>query len=154
MQHTALKNQRRFIRILFPRLQSRLFTLVLAMIGTSLLIHALVSVMSLTRAAQSLPSDGKALHSMIVGMLTRDFLLAFVISVPAFGVLALAAFMRVIGPLYRMRTFLQAVVDGRETQPCRLRRTDEFQDICELVNKVTEPMRSRAQGSQDLRLSA
>jgi hypothetical protein len=154
MQASPRKNQRRPIRILFPRLQNRAFTLVLAMVGTSLLIHTLVSVVSLTRMAHSLPSDGKVLHGMIVGMLTRDFLLAFVITVPAFGLLAAAAFMRVVGPVHRMRTFLQGVVDGRETEPCRLRKGDEFQDICELINQATEPMRARSKDPEGTRQAA
>jgi len=154
MQDSSQKNQRRPIRILFPRLQSRLFTFVLAGIGTSLLIHTLVSVLSLTSVARSLPSDGQTLHGMIVGMLTHDFLLAFAITVPAFGLLAVAAFMRVVGPLHRMRTFLQAVVDGQQTEPCQLRKGDEFQDVCELVNQVTEPLRARSQAAPEARRAA
>jgi hypothetical protein len=143
MQDTSSRDKRLPIRILFPRLQSRMLTFVLAAIGTSLVVHSLVSVISLTAAARALPSDGKELHAMIVGMLLRDLLLALVITAPAFALLAMAAFMRVIGPLYRMRVFLRAVVEGRQKEPCRLRRDDELQDFCELLNQVTEPMRNR-----------
>jgi hypothetical protein len=153
MKDTSAANRRLPVRILFPRLQSRLFTLVLAGIGTSLLVHTLVSVTSLTRAARELPNDGDALHSMIVALLVRDFVLAFALTVPAFALLGMAAFMRVLGPLHCMRMFLEKALRGQHPEPCRLREDDELQDICALLNRATEPLRARA-AAEDVKRAA
>lgn len=132
-----MKNQRRAIRFLFPGLQSRFFTLALGGIGVSLALQAAVSATSLAALAKRLPSDGDLVQGEIVGLLVRDLLWSFALTAPVFGVFVLIALMKVVGPFYRMQRFLEDVIDGRRPEPCRLRKDDEFQEFCALLNRAT-----------------
>jgi hypothetical protein len=138
-----MKNKRRLIRVLFPRIQGRFLTLTLSVIATSLLVHSALSVWSLTRLARELPSDGELVQERIVPIVLRDLAFAFVATAPAFALLAMAGLMGVIGPLFRMRRFLEEAVAGRHPEPCTLRQGDELQDVCKLLNTATEPLRAR-----------
>ncbi len=145
------KNRRRSIRILFPRIQGRFLTLTLAVIGTSLVVHSALAVWSLTSLVDELPNDGELIQKRIVPIVLRDLGWAFVLTAPAFALLAMTALMAVIGPLYRMRSFLQRVLEGQHPEPCKLREGDEMQDLCMLLNQVTEPMRTRSSTSEEKR---
>jgi len=37
----------------------------------------------------------------------------------------------------------KAVIRGEEVGPCRIRRGDEFQELCELINQATAPLREQ-----------
>jgi hypothetical protein len=39
---------------------------------------------------------------------------------------------------------LKRVIEGQERGECRLRNGDELQDLCELINRATEPIRGAA----------
>ena len=84
-------------------------------------------------------------------LLAVTALATFALVVPATCFLVLAASSRVFGPLYRFRTFLRDVVEGRETAPCRLRETDAMQDVCELLNAVSESSRARNREAEERR---
>ena len=48
---------------------------------------------------------------------------------------------RIAGPVYRFEKYLKQVIDGEEVGPCRIRDGDEFQELCELINQATAPLR-------------
>ena len=55
---------------------------------------------------------------------------------------AVAVTFRIAGPIYRMHAFLTRVRDGQQREPCRLRKGDSFEDLCQIINEVTEPLRA------------
>lgn len=135
--------QRLLIRVLFPRIQARFLTLTLAVIATSLLVNSGLVVWSLAGLARELPNDGALVQERIVPILLRDLVWALALTAPAFALLAMASLMGVIGPLFRMHRFLQAVVQGAHPERCQLRKGDELQEVCELLNRATEPLRAQ-----------
>lgn len=50
---------------------------------------------------------------------------------------------RVCGPLYRFRQYLGSVARGEKPADCRIRKNDELQDLCELINAATKPLREQ-----------
>ena len=48
---------------------------------------------------------------------------------------------RVAGPVHRFYVYLAQVIRSEEVGPCRLRKGDDLQELCELINKATEPIR-------------
>jgi hypothetical protein len=48
---------------------------------------------------------------------------------------------KVVGPLYRFRVYLTQLAAGERPAPCRIRQNDELQDLCELLNRATQPLR-------------
>ena len=131
------------IRILFPRIQSSFFVFVLCAVGISAFLQVLVSARSLTTIAKELPNDGLVLDKMIVDVLGRDFFLALAISLPTLGFVGMVFMMKFVGPLARIRRFLDEVAKGEETQGLRLRKGDAFRDWIPLLDAATQEARER-----------
>ena len=123
--------------------QRRLLLLVFLGGAAGILVQSCTLAFFLTRTAESPPNDARLLFEEIPMLLTATAVGTFALTVPFFCMLTLTASFRVFGPLYRFRVFLRDVVEGRESAPCRIRKTDRLQDVCELLNAVSEPMRAR-----------
>ena len=51
---------------------------------------------------------------------------------------------RFAGPIYRFEKYLKALARGEQVEECRIRKGDELQEFCKLLNEATAPLRSRA----------
>jgi hypothetical protein len=40
--------------------------------------------------------------------------------------------------------YLKQVIARETSEPCRIRKGDELQDLCDLINAATEPVRNAA----------
>lgn len=132
-------------KIVNPRLQGRFLTLLLTAAGASVLVHAGLTVWALSSLAAELPNDARRLQDAIPGTVVLSSLATLLAVLPVFLMLGIAGTFRVFGPLYRFRVFLEQVARGGHTAPCRIRAGDELQEICDLLNVVTEPVRQAAQ---------
>jgi len=128
-----------------PRLQLRFGLVFLACGALAALVNGLVFGTLLTRAAEELPHDRFELQSRVLGLLGGGFLLTAVILTPLLFGLGILASFRIFGPLHRFRVFLSRIVRGDRPAPCRIRRDDELQDFCELLNRATAPLRDAPQ---------
>ena len=46
--------------------------------------------------------------------------------------------------------FLNQVIRGEKPEPCRIRKRDELQDFCKLLNEVTAPLREQHESSEEI----
>ena len=69
--------------------------------------------------------------------------MSFAIVLPICIVIGVLTTFRIAGPIYRFSKFLEQVREGRHPERCVLRKTDELQDLCALLNDVTAPLRSQ-----------
>ena len=134
-----------------PRLQMRFCAIFLAIAVATVVADVLVLNHLLNDLAGSLPNDGEALRASIPNLLPASFLLTLMLLVPITLALGIRVTFRIVGPLRRFREFLEEVVRGARPALCRIRRSDELQDFCVLLNEVTAPLRAagepRRQGS-------
>ncbi len=110
----------------------------------AVLLVAFLTNQSTRELVEAFMVDPVASHDAIFVMVVRNSLLLMVVLVPSFWVLTLITSWRVAGPLYRIRAFLREVADGTRSEPCRVRKGDKLQDLCDLVNEVTETARAKA----------
>jgi hypothetical protein len=78
------------------------------------------------------------------GLLGATLAVSLAIVIPVTLVVAVLLTFKVAGPLYRFRVFLNQVKRGERPEDCRIRKSDELQDFCELLNEATAPLRSHA----------
>lgn len=95
--------------------------------------------------------DSAKVSSEWRGVVMTKLLIALAILTPMTLALGVILMHRVAGPLYRFRQFISAVGRGEHPQECRLRKSDELADLCDLLNKFTAPIRD---GSVDYKLFA
>ncbi|MFN0008259.1 MAG: hypothetical protein ACKVXR_10150 [Planctomycetota bacterium] len=131
-------------KLINPRMQLRLILIFFCAAGLAVQVEAVLIAMTMSRLAKTLPNDGAELSERMPEFVRTNLILAFLVLTPVMLFIGVIATFKICGPLYRFEQFLRAVRDGRQIEPCRIRKDDELQDFCTLLNEVTAPLRERA----------
>jgi hypothetical protein len=146
---------RRTRRLIEPRVQLRLVLVFLATASLAALVQALVVTFLLTRLVREVPSDGLVLSSELIEILAKSLLVTAAVLVPLTVAVGVWSTHRIVGPLHSfLRTDLTELASGGRPGPCRVRQEDELQDLCELLNRATEPLRAAPAPAPELRREA
>jgi nitrogen fixation/metabolism regulation signal transduction histidine kinase len=116
-------------------LHSALLT-VFALVLQSLLV---LSTMSGVSAESAGPGDQ---HELIMNASLEALLLSLGIVLPLALAVGVLSTFRIAGPLHRFAEFMKETKRGDRPEDCVLRKGDELQDFCALLNEVTEPLRT------------
>ena len=131
-------------KLINPGLQLRLVAIFLCTAALAVQAEAILITYTLTKLAEQMPTDGSLLLAQLPEFVRTNLLLTFALLAPlTLGVGVVATF-RVAGPLYRFQQFLKAVAERRQIEPCAIRKGDELQEMCVLLNEVTAPLRAQA----------
>ena len=134
---------KRRIRLIRPRLQLRLIMSITGVAVLALALQYMVFMRVLASVALALPNDGAALMTLISAKLLAVAILTLAMLLPAALLVGVLVTHRIAGPIYRFEVYLKQVLAGTQTAECRLREGDELQDLCVLINQVTEPLRAQ-----------
>jgi hypothetical protein len=134
---------RRSKKLIEPRIQLRFALTFLTISALAALVQALVVSFLTMRAADRLPNDGAELKGQLMDILACGLGVTVLLLVPLTLGVGIASSHKVVGPLYRFRVYLDQLARGQRPAPCRIRKDDELQDLCELLNRATEPLRGR-----------
>jgi len=129
---------KRRIKLIKPRLQLKLIGVFMGLSGLSFLLQILVLGRRLSEMSMMLPNDGAYLHTLTPGLLTDVLLFSFGLLLPLTFAVGVVVTFRIAGPVYRFEQYLGAVRRGEATEPCRIRRGDELQDLCDEINLTVE----------------
>lgn len=136
-----MAQHRRHVRLLRPRLQLRLMASFLGLCLLALTLQAMVFLDMLGELARSLPSDGAVLMTEASERTVWVLALSFGLLLPATFLVGLLVTHRLVGPIYRFEVYLKQVIRGETREPCRIRKGDELHELCDLINRATEPAR-------------
>lgn len=131
-------------KLVNPRSQLRLILIFFCAAGLAVQVAAVSIAVTLSRLAKTLPNDGAELNERLPEFVRTNLIMTFLVLAPFMLLIGVIATFKIFGPLYRFEQFLKAVRDGRQIEPCRIRKDDEFHDFCALLNEVTAPLRERA----------
>jgi hypothetical protein len=145
---------RRSIRLIQPRLQLKLVLTFLGMAMLAMTLQFLLLAAALVALAGDLPNDGLTMQQELPERLMWILGLSFGVCLPLIFCVGVVITFRIAGPLYRFEKFLDAVKKGEKPADCRLRKGDELQDFCVLLNDATAPLRRREAEAQPQRLDA
>jgi hypothetical protein len=154
------KRVRRRIKLIKPRLQLRLVAVFVGVSAIGFLMQSLHVGMRLSELAASVPEGGPYLMAVMPELPLEILLFSFGMLLPLTVAVGILVTFRLAGPLYRFEQYLKGVISGEEVGPCRIRRGDELQELCDLINQATESVRLRnanqraEKGSDDERLAA
>jgi hypothetical protein len=145
MSDSAAKPQFKRSRLLVKnRLQIKV---ILAFIGISS-VAALFQVYLLSRSlsllAERMPKEGDLLLNELPMIVRSSTLLSLAFLVPFMAGVGLVLTHRIAGPIYRFETYLGQVVRGEQSGPVRIRKGDEFQDLCTLINDAVSAVENRS----------
>ncbi len=132
------RRYKRRIKLIKPRLQLKLIGAFLALTAISMLLQFVLVGARVSHLARSMPQGGDFLVEKLPGLLVGVLLFSLIVLLPAvLGVGVLVTF-RIAGPVYRFEQHLSAVARGEDPGPCRLRRGDELQALCHLINQALD----------------
>lgn len=139
MRETWQKRKRRLIN---PRLQLRLSIVFLCIACSAVLVEGMVLYRSFAKLSTEMGADRDVLLGSLPGIFVKGILLTLLLTIPATLAIGTLTTHRIAGPLYRFGNFLKQVMAGEHSAPCRIRKGDELQELCDTLNEVTEPWRN------------
>jgi len=129
-------------KLIDRRLQLRLAASYAGVALLSISVQALLFVQELLRIAPRLPAGHGAFHALIPGVVQRVLLISLALLLPAVLLVAVRATFPVAGPVFAMKRYLKRVADGEDLPPLRIRKDDELQDLCALINAALAAART------------
>ncbi|MBK7645583.1 MAG: hypothetical protein IPJ19_21545 [Planctomycetes bacterium] len=138
-----MANHRRRIKIIRPKLQMKLTLTFVGLTLLALMLQFMVFLRTMTGIAVSLPSDHDVLMDAIPEVLVQSLLLTFCVVVPLVFLVGVLLTFRIAGPVYRFEMYIKQILRGENPGECRLRKGDELNELCGLINQVTLPVREK-----------
>ncbi len=133
--------ERRRIKLIKPRLQLKLIGVFVGLSGLGFLIQSLHVGLRLSELATTVPEGGPYLIAAMPELPLEILAVSFGMILPLTAAVGILVTFRIAGPVYRFERYLEQVMRGEEVGPCRLRKGDELQELCEMINKATETTR-------------
>ncbi len=140
---------KRRVRLIRPGLQLRLILTFTGVSSLALLLQYILFMSALTETAVGLPNDGLLLMEQLNGLLFGVFLTSFGMILPTLFAIGLIMTHRIAGPIYRFEVFFNKILGGERPKDIALRKGDELQEICQLINRVTAPLRAEGAATQE-----
>ena len=98
---------------------------------------------SLAELAKKMPRDGDLLMSELGSIAQTNVMLSLGFLIPFMLGVGLIMTHRIAGPIYRFERFLEQVLSNDTNGPVRIRKGDEFQELCDRINDVVAVLESR-----------
>lgn len=136
---------KRRIKLIQPRLQLKLILCFLGVSALSLALQFILFTTTLTSVAADLPQDGSYLLEHVPDYVSWILVVSCAVLLPLTFCVGVLVTFRVAGPLHRFEMFLKAIAAGQKPADCRIRKTDDLQDFCRLLNEATAPLRRSAE---------
>jgi hypothetical protein len=131
-------------KLVNPVLQLRIVAIFLCTAGLAVQIEAILIAYTLTRLAGRMPNDGAMLLSELPEFVRTNLLLTFALLTPLTLAVGIVATFKIAGPIHRFERYLSSVIEGKQIEPCTIRKGDELQHMCALINDATAPLRARS----------
>ena len=140
--------KRRTKKLINSRLQLRMTMWFVGVTGLLLTLEYFILAERMSTIGMELPNDSQVFFRNLNGELLKTFLATLGIGLSVTMVAGILVAHRIAGPAYRFSVFLKDVLRGEQTQECRIRRNDELQDICVLLNRVTADARAKTESGE------
>jgi len=136
---TQSKNKR-IVKLIDPRLQLTMTSWFVCATVVALVVQWMLFTNAMKDYALS-QSNPVAAYEGIATACRSALLMSLAFALPATVAVGVMTTFRIAGPIQRFRSFLGALRDGERPADCRIRKGDQLQDFCELLNDATASWR-------------
>lgn len=136
-------------KLVSPSIQLRLSLWFVGTTAAALLFQYLLVSRELTALAEHLPGDSERNQAELASVAWGTLRSSLLIVLPLIAGAGVLATFRLAGPLYAMQRFLERIVRGERPADCSLRRGDQLQELCALLNEATHPLRTTAEETEE-----
>jgi hypothetical protein len=134
--------QARKRKLIKTRFQLKLIGVFLGLASVSAVIQTLLVNHSLLKLLGRNEQANQALLGDLPGLLLGNLALSMGLLLPTMGIIGVLLTHRIAGPVYRFEQYLEAIARGERAGACSIRKNDEFQELCGLINQAFERTRS------------
>jgi len=127
---------RRRKKLIRPRWQLKLTGAFVGLTVLAMMLQFLVLGQRILVAAEALEGPGGQLAEQVPAMLLGVLFASVALVVPLMTALGVLLTFRFAGPIHRIEGYLQGLARGEVLEPCRIRKGDELQSMCDAVNAV------------------
>ena len=125
-------------------LQLRLISVFFSIACLASIFQVFLINKAVVTAASQLPTGGTELLELLPQVVQTGLVVTVCVLLPAILIIGVMATHRIAGPVYRLESYLRSVAMGEANGPCSLRKGDEMQDLCDLLNLAIDRTRERA----------
>ncbi len=134
---------RRRIKIIRPKLQLKLVFSFMGMTLLAMMLQFMIFLKTITNIASALPADHDVLMESVPEIVVQSLLLSFLVVVPLVFLVGVLMTFRIAGPIYRFESWCKQILRGEDPGACHLRKGDELNELCALLNQVGAPLREK-----------
>ncbi len=135
-----MSKYKRRIKLIKPRLQIQFTLVFLGLSVLGLLMQFLLFQAATTRIAAVLPADGNQVMGEINGTLLSLLGITLLAIMPVTYLVGVLTTFRIAGPVYRMEQYFSELQEHGYTGPCRIRKSDQLQELVAAMNKAVETL--------------
>jgi signal peptidase II len=135
------KKFKRRIKIIKPQLQLKLVGIFVGLSALAVLLQSVLVAHRMTQLSAELPVGGQYLIDALPGLMGELVLFSFGLVIPLIFAVGVLVTHRIAGPVYRFEQYLTQVANGESVGPCRIRKGDELQELCEIINRAALALR-------------
>lgn len=139
---TPEQRYRRHRRVIDPALQLKIIGTFVLLAGISTALQALALIRALGTLASHSGEPVGELMDRVRALVIEHVAIGLLVCLPMFVVVGIFVTFRVAGPLYHIRRYLEELVRDGYKGPCRIRRDDELQDLCRVLNQAIDLLRA------------
>jgi hypothetical protein len=136
-------------KLIRPGLQLRLTLTFVGLTAFALLFQFLLFTSVTSSTLSDIPGEVSLTFAAMPEAYLRVLLLSAGVVLPLTVAVGVLATFRVAGPIYGIMRFLSRLAVGEDPGECRIRRGDEYEDLCRLANDVAEAFRRRRSGAPE-----
>lgn len=114
-----------------------------------LMLFAVLANGLLTQVSADYPGLNERAMADIQSGLQTNLMIVFLAVIPLSSAVAILFTFRIVGPLYRMTQHLTGIANGEAMGTCRIRKNDELQEFCDLLNRAVEKLQEGRDSSSE-----
>lgn len=133
-----MNTSKRRIKLIKPRLQVRLTMTFVGLAAMGLVLQFLLLMARMSKHSLGFESGGSALFEQLDSLLLGALLTAALLFLPLVFAVGILTTFRIAGPLYRIERHLEQVARGESPGKCKLRKGDDLQELCDLLNHALD----------------
>jgi len=130
-------------KLIAPRFQLKLIGTFFSLACVCALLLAVLLHSSIQELEPHLGERSSALVVLLDELLLKNLLIAFAALGPLMLAVGVMLTHRIAGPVYRMERHLEAIARGENPGDCRIRKNDEFQELCARLNEAVRAIEAR-----------
>ena len=102
-----------------------------------MLLQFLLLGFFLSGAVEEIAAGNGHLAPLMTSIALKMLAFSFLVLVPMLVVLGVILTSHIAGPVYRFQAYLGSVVRGEYQGPCKIRKGDELQSLCDAINELS-----------------